>query len=81
MTDTTELPPITGATGQDRSPNVGSLREHGFRVRAFVEAIGGTPSTTVEQYTTVTRDSFESQGQQTMCEGAGMANATIIERL
>jgi hypothetical protein len=35
---------------------------------------------TVEQYTTVTRDSSASDGQQTMCEG-GMANATIISRL
>ena len=81
MTDTTELSPITGATGKTGVPTVGSLREHGFRVRAFVEAIGGTPPTTVEQYTTVPRDSFESQGQQTMCESAGMANATIIEHL
>jgi NAD(P)H dehydrogenase (quinone) len=29
----------------------------------LVEAIGGTPPMTVEQYTTATRDSFESQGQ------------------
>jgi uncharacterized protein YbjT (DUF2867 family) len=29
----------------------------------LVEAIGGTPPMTVEQYTTTTRTSFESQGQ------------------
>jgi uncharacterized protein YbjT (DUF2867 family) len=29
----------------------------------LVEAIGGTPPMTVEQYTTATRTSFESQGQ------------------
>jgi uncharacterized protein YbjT (DUF2867 family) len=29
----------------------------------LVEAIGGTPPMTVEQYTTATRDSFESEGQ------------------
>jgi uncharacterized protein YbjT (DUF2867 family) len=47
----------------------------------LVEAIGGTPPMTVEQYTTESRDSFASDGQQTMGEGGGMANATIIERL
>jgi hypothetical protein len=47
----------------------------------LIEVIGGTAPMTVEQYTTATRDSFESDGQQTMCEGGGMANATIIERL
>jgi hypothetical protein len=81
MTDATELFPITGATGKTKAPAVGLLRERVFRVRSFVEAIGGTPPMTVEQYTTVTRDSFASDGQQTMCEGGGMANATIIERL
>ena len=47
----------------------------------LVEVIGGTPPMTVEQYTTVTRDSLASDGQQTMCEGSETANATIIERL
>jgi hypothetical protein len=46
-----------------------------------LEAIGGTRSMAVEQYAGVTRDSFVSDVQQTICEGGGMANATIIERL
>jgi hypothetical protein len=43
MTDTTELFPITGVTGKTGVPTIGLLRECGFRVTAFVEAIGGTP--------------------------------------
>lgn len=49
----------------------------------LVEAIGGTPPMTVEQYTTVTRDSFASDGQYAAWESVTdeLANATIIERL
>ena len=59
MTDTSDLFLISAATGKTGARTVELLRERGFRV----EAIGGTLPMTVEQYTTATRTSFESQGQ------------------
>ena len=76
---------IVETAGSNPEPHMELFREHGVKVihkcTSVRHALGSSGTRLLTTLVNYLEDTGGRYGLQTMCEGGGMANATIIERL